>query len=324
MERAADGRARAGRETVAWGRARRRGNRRKRGNALGLWFFRVALRLFGLRRTYGLLYIVGLYYVLCDIALVSSVGPYVRRRFPGSGIVKQRLHIYRLLVSQGKQLIDRYASVSGWQRFGIRVEGYDEFASLMRKSGKGAILLTSHQGNWQFAMTAISEVGRTVHLVMVPDDNPELQEALYPRAKGGNVRIISPRQYLGGVVEITNALKRGDVVSMMGDRRYGAPAVEVSFLGDSAWLPYGAFSVAAAMECPVVVLSASKVSMYEYMVDMRNILYPRYGGGVDKVRQLRPWVQEFASLMEAFAAAHPYECFLFRDVWREEGDEAPM
>ena len=45
---------------------RRRGKpgREKRGNELGLWFFMVFLRLFGLRGAYGLLYIVCLYYVI--------------------------------------------------------------------------------------------------------------------------------------------------------------------------------------------------------------------------------------------------------------------
>jgi predicted LPLAT superfamily acyltransferase len=303
-----------------------RGERREgnRGNELGIWFFKAFLRLSGLRGAYGLLYLVSLHYVLFDRRLVASTLPYIRRRFPGCGLLAQRLHAYRLFVSQGKQLIDRYAAVSGSAVFDIQYEGGKEVLSLIRNSQHGAILLTSHQGNWQVALTALEELGKVVHLVMVPEQNPSMQQALYPDGEGGKLRIISPERYLGGVIEILNVLRRGDVVSMMGDRGYGASAVEVSFLGDQAWFPYSAFSLAAAAECPLVVMETTKVSSYSYVVDMSNVLYPRYEGRRNRVGQLQPWVQEYVGLMERFVKEHPYQCFLFRDVWSEEGDGLPV
>lgn len=300
-----------------------RSNReRKRGNALGLWFFMVFVRLFGLRGAYGLLYPVCAYYALFDRELISSTVPYIRRRFPACGVLKERLHAYRLLVSQGKQLVDRYVVVAGHGVFDIRMKGYEEFASLIRDAHSGAILLTSHQSNWQVAMTMLEKLEKPAHLLMIPEQNPSLQSKLYPSGEPGNVSFISPEQYLGGVVEILNVLKQGHVVSMMGDRRYGAKAVEVSFLGDKAWFPYSAFGLAASAGCPVVVLKVEKVSTYRYVVDMSNVLYPKYEGGRDKAKQVQPWVQKFVGLMESFAEEHPYECFLFRDVWKEDDDSA--
>jgi len=292
----------------------------KRGSELGLWFFMVFLRWFGLRGAYGLLYIVCLYYVLFGRSLVASAMPYISRRFRDGGILGDRLHAYRLFVSQGKQLIDRYAALSGRAIFEFEFRGREEFVSLIRDSKKGAILLTSHQGNWQVAMTALENMAKRVHLVMLPDDNPALQRKLYPGQEAGNIRIISPRQYLGGAVEIVNALRKGDVVSIMGDRRYGTRAVEVSFLGDKAWFPYSAFGVAASAECPVVVLRAFKASAYRYVIDMTNVLYPRREGRRNRASQLQPWVQEFVRLLEAFVEEYPYQCYLFRDVWKEEAD----
>ena len=296
---------------------------KKRGNELGLWFFMVFLRFLGRRGAYGLLYIVCLYYVLFDRSLVSSAMPYISRRFPDCGILGGRLHAYRLFVSQGKQLIDRYAALSGRAVFEFEFKGHEEFVSLIRDSKRGAILLTSHQGNWQVAMTALEKMGKPVRLVMLPDENPALRRRLYPAPEVGDIRIISPQQYMGGVVEIVNALRRGDVVSIMGDRRYGARAVEVDFLGDKAWFPYSAFSLAASAECPLVVLKTAKVSTYRYVVDLTNVLYPRYEGRRDRVGQLQPWVQKFVTLTESFLEEYPYQCFLFRDVWKEEADGIP-
>ncbi len=83
---------------------------RKRGNRLGFWFFRTAVRLFGLRGAYGLLYFVSLYYLAFDRAAVAASKAYVRRRFPDHGIIRQQFDVYLLFVSQGKSLIDRYCS----------------------------------------------------------------------------------------------------------------------------------------------------------------------------------------------------------------------
>jgi len=295
---------------------------RRRGNELGFWFFMVCIRFFGLRWAYGLLYLVCLYYLLFDREMVLSATPYVIRRFPGCGPVRQRLHVYRLLVSQGKQLVDRYAAISGHGVFDIELKGQDELVSVIRNSKKGAILLTSHQGNWQMAMTALGEMGKAVHLVMLPDENPALQEKLHPGQRDGKVGIISPRQYLGGVLEIMEALRKGHVVSMMGDRSYGARAGEGSVLGRKARFPYSAFSLAASAGCPVVVLQAAKVSTHRYVVDLSNVLYPGYRGRKDRAGQLQPWVQEYVSLMESFVGDYPYQCFLFRDAWKDAPEVA--
>jgi len=71
-------------------------------------FFIIAVRVFGLRPAYGLLYPVCLYYLIFDRAAVRSCLAYVRRRFPLAGALSRLLSVYRLFVSQGIVLIDRF------------------------------------------------------------------------------------------------------------------------------------------------------------------------------------------------------------------------
>lgn len=295
---------------------------KKRGNRLGFWFFRTSVCLFGLRGTYGFLYIVCLYYVLCDRSAVSAALSYVDRRFPGSSFLRKRFDVYRLFVSQGKQLIDRYAVVSEQAIFDIRLKGYEQFSALLQDSQKGLILLTAHVGNWQIAMTTLKNIGRTVYLLMRPEDNPAVQGSLHISREQADIKIISPEQHLGGVVEIMNVLRKGHVVSIMGDRCYDFNAVEVSFLGEKAWFPHSAFTIAAAAGCPVAVLLSAKVSAYRYVVDVSNVLYPNYKGRRDRREQVQQWVQKFVAMLEKYISQYPYQCFLFHDVWREATESA--
>ncbi len=291
---------------------------KKRGNKLGFWFFKVSLYLFGLYGAYGLLYIVCFYYVIFDRPAVSSSLAYIEKRFPNCSFLKKRLHVYLLFVSQGKQLIDRYAVISEGGIFDIQLTGYEHFMSLIQNSAQGLILLTAHVGNWQMALTTLKKTGRTVYLLMRPEDNRAVQNSLNISHEQSHLRIISPEQYLGGVVEIMKVLNKGHIVSIMGDRNYGTNTLEVSFLGKKALFPTGAFAIAAAAKCPVVVLLATKVSAYRYSIDVSNIFYPRYQGSLNKNQQIRQWVQKFAVLLETYIKRHPYQCFLFHDVWKDD------
>ena len=297
---------------------------KKRGNRLGFWFFQVFVRLFGLRGAYGLLYFVCLYYFLSDRSLASDALSYISRRFPNSGFLRNRIQVFRLLVSQGKQLVDRYAVLFKPELFDLPLEGDEQLLSLLRDPRQGLILLTAHAGNWQVAMSALKNLGKTVYLVMRPEDNPAVQNSLRIAEEEEQLKIISPEQHLGGVIEIMNMLNKGHIVSMMGDRSYGFSSLEISFLGDKAWFPYGPFSIAAAVGCPVVILLSAKIATYRYIADVSHVIYPRYQDRGNKHRQLQQWVQEFSSLLEAHINKYPYQCFLFHDVWREKDRPLPQ
>lgn len=294
-------------------------DRRNRGNRIGYGIFRACVRFLGLKGAYGLLYIVSLHYLLFDPDARTVTGSYLRHRFPDRAGWKRWRDIYRLFVMQGKMLVDRFAVISGAERLDIRCRGMETLEEANRDPRKGFILLTSHTGNWQACMSGMGNLGRRVHLVMREEDNPVVQETLRLQIQGNEVRIISPESFLGGTIEIMSRLREGDVVSIMGDRNYGHSAVEVSFLGDRALFPAGAFHIAAMVECPILVLMSAKLSTREYVLGFPKVFHPRYEAGKDRTAQLTDWVQEYVGILESFIQENPYQCFIFHDVWEKRG-----
>ena len=287
----------------------------KRGGAVGFWFFKTILRIHGLRGTYALLYPVCLYYLLFDRSARRGAMAYVRRRFPEDGSAKRWFHVYRLMVSQGKQLVDRYVAISKEGFFDVVLHEHDQLMACLQDSDTGLIVLTAHIGNWQVGMTALPKTQRSVHIVMRPEDNPAVNESLKISDSHERMEIISPNAYLGGAVEIVAALNEGHIVSIMGDRRYDFDAVGVRFLGDTAWFPRGAFHIAATVGCPLVVLVTMKSSTHRYVVDASHVLRPAYESRIRREEELHQWVQEYASILESFVHEYPYQCFLFQDIW---------
>ena len=292
--------------------------KRKRGNRLGFWFFRTAIRTFGLRGAYGLLYFVALYYLIFDRSAVMAGLAYTRRRFPDHGTVQQLYDVYLLFVSQGKSLIDRYYVAAGGTGIRNDLRGYEQLKSFLAEGHKGFILLTAHVGNWQVAMTSLRKFGRTVHLVMRPEDNAAVREALHLDRDDDNgaIRVLSTDDSLGCVIEALKAIDRGEIVSIMGDRTYGYSAVEATLLGGNVQFPYGAFSIAAAARCPVVVLLSAKVGTMQYVTDVTHIIDHPSGPRGNKTAAIKACVQEFASVLENYTVHYPYQWFVFRDMWR--------
>jgi glycosyltransferase involved in cell wall biosynthesis len=115
-----------------------------RGNALGFWFFRMALKLAGLPGAYGLLYMVCTYYTLFDAHARKTAYPYLRRRFPQDTSWKRLWHVYALFISQGKCLIDRSALNAGAKAFQFDTQQIR--ACMNDLQGRGFVLLLSHVG----------------------------------------------------------------------------------------------------------------------------------------------------------------------------------
>jgi predicted LPLAT superfamily acyltransferase len=288
---------------------------RRRGTRLGFWCFGVATRVTGLRGAYGLLYLVCLHYLLFDRDAVASALAYLRRRFPGRSRPRLLWDTYRLFVSQGKCLVDRYAALAGLP-FDLEFRGMEQFTAA---GGHGFILLLAHVGNWQLALTALRNIRRPVCMLMRPEDSPAVADYLRVSSAGAELRIVDPESPFGGVIELLRYLSEGWAVCMMGDRGYHFQTTPVRFLGGSACFPSSAFRIAAAAGCPVLFLFGSRAGHERYVIEAPLVCRPAYREGEARAPQLREWTQAFATALEGFAVAHPYQVFLFQDVWTPAG-----
>jgi len=294
---------------------------KKRGTRLGFAIFRVFLQVLGLKSAYFILHFPCSYYLLFDKEAVQAALAYIRRRFPAYGWWRRHFSVYRLFLSQGKVLIDRYCMLYRPDLFETSFHGYEQIKDTVENSEQGFILLMSHTGNWQAVLSAIRHLQRPICLLMRPEDNPAVVEVLGFNSGGEEIKIVSPDQFLGGVVELMKLIQQGYLVSIMGDRCYDFNSIEVDYLGDRAAFPYGAFTIAAAAECPVMALMSSKRDTYKYDIEVGCCFTPRYANKRDKKSSLQKWTQDYANLLEKYAMEHPFQCFLFHDVWRDEVEQ---
>lgn len=295
-------------------------DQKKRGTALGFWFFIMAVRFTGLRGAYGLLFIVCSWYALFDSAIVQSALAYLKRRFPTHGPLRQRWNVYRLFIAQGRCLIDRYYLIHGGDQLRFHKRNFDQITPLLQCE-RGFLLLTAHVGNWQSAMVSLEGWKKTVHLLMRPDPHEMRTQKLGLHQHADRVRIINPAGYLGGVLDVMNALDAGDIVSVMGDRDYeNSRKVAVGFMGGVAQFPCSGFVFAHAARRPIAVLFSAKTGPYDYDVQIAGIIASH--PGETKAAFIRRGAQEYAALLENYLQHHPLQCFLFQDIWKSSATKS--
>ncbi len=129
-------------------------------------------------------------------------------------------------------------------------------------------------------------------------------------------RIIDPAGYLGGALEMTDTLRQGGIVCLMGDRLFGetAASVTVDFLGGPVALPVAPYRLAAATGAPMAILLSRKSGPDSYTLTLAD--------GFDipplsdrNPESCRPYAARFVRALEQYVEREPYQFFNFFDLW---------
>jgi predicted LPLAT superfamily acyltransferase len=241
----------------------------------------------------------------------------MKRRFPEHDPLQLWFDTFRLVYSFGQVLVDR-----GW--LGLRraarlrgeLLGNDQLLELVGK-GKGLVLLTAHVGNWQTALAHICGFKVPVNSLMQYEQEAVAKHYFDLRSEAVPFKIINSDGFMGGLIESTAALQRGEVVTIMADRYAGGPYSEVTFLGDKVRLPVAAYSLAAATGAPVAILLAAKTGRRDYNMKLWDVFYPEGVERHNRQEDLSKWARRFAQSMEEYVKEYPYQWYNFYDFWSQ-------
>jgi predicted LPLAT superfamily acyltransferase len=285
--------------------------------------FYALIRWGGRRAAYALLYPVVAWYVLCRPLVRARCRPYLEHRFPGRRGFRRLLDSFRMSLALGKSLVDRaVVGILGPAAMRPTVEGREELL-LLAQEEKGLILLVAHVGCWQAAMSALKFLGRPVSMLMQREEGDVDRHWFEHAGVACPYRIIDPRGFLGGALEMLEVLKGGGVLSVMGDRLLGDDrnAVTVEFLGGPVRLPYSVYQLASATGAPIAVLLPHKSGPDRYAMRLYEVIRVPSGLGRGAAR-FEPYARQFAASLEGYCREHPFQFFNFFDLWDIHKEEA--
>jgi KDO2-lipid IV(A) lauroyltransferase len=198
-------------------------------------------------------------------------------------------------------------ALSTLQRTVHRVHGLEHLQAAMA-SRRGFVAATAHMGNWDLAGRLLSAYGRTVHILVAPEQDAALQRLLRGHGNAAGLRFVT-NNGSGVFVQLLMALRRGEVVAIQADRVMGHRRdTVVPFFNAPARFPSGPFALAAAAQVPVLpcfcLLRPDR--QYEIFVEAPVVAVRGH-----EEAALRGMVH----VLERYVAMVPEQWFNFYDVW---------
>ena len=287
-----------------------------RKNRLGSAILRWILSVFGPGAACFLVRFIALTYALTDKQAEQRALPYLKHRFPDARGLRMKHHVWRLFTAQGEALIMALALANGQAK--VR-ERNPEFFEPVRNAPGGLVFLCSHFGAWQAAMHCVNAGSREVAFVAKPDQNADVDKSrAFNSGEAAPMHIIDTAGAFGGLLEAFEVLDAGGAVGLMGDRCLETDSVPVQFFGETARFPAAAFFLASKAHAPIVPFFLTRGnSNRELQLEFGTVVRPKRPARGEKGIKFQEDVQAYAADLERMAKEHPYDCFLFENVWED-------
>jgi len=289
---------------------------RTRGGYFGNWFFVQLVRRLGVRWAYGLLVFVAAYFTVCNPSGYHCSRDFLRRVLGSQPFWKWPLLVYRHFFSFGVTLLDRLAVIMGRAKIECTHEGEFRFKDYLDR-GRGVILLGAHVGSWEIGGHLLSRLGKPVNVVVLEKDEARLRR-LFDRALASKkFKLIATDDHPLRAIPIAAALRRGEIVCLLGDRSFGGADVRVPFLGGFARFPAGPHLLAAVSGAPIfqTFVVRERPGHYRFFSSPARFI-PReiLRAGTEA---LQPYVAEYAARLAEVAGQYPFQWFNIYPFWDE-------
>lgn len=199
------------------------------------------------------------------------------------------------------------------------LEGREHFERLVAER-RGAIILTAHMGSYDVAAPLFARrLLRPLTTVRVPERRAELQKFMEEERQGLESENFRIKYNLPGAflaVELAQALERGEIVALQGDRAPGEVSEARVEAGGARWqVPRGPFVLALTSGAPIQPLFIIRRGWRSYRV----LCLPPLEAGQpaargDRARRLDELMRQWVEVLQPVLRRHWSRWLTFEEV----------
>jgi len=222
-------------------------------------------------------------------------------------------------------LMPRKFHVTNWRAFADLYPGTPVLAAL--QSGRPALIVTAHFGNWELAGYLLGAVGFRTHAIARVLDNPYLERFVLRLRQSTGQTIIAKKDDFD---RLTTVLRNGGKVATLADQDAGQRGLFVDFFGRPASTHKAVALMAMEFDAVMLVLGVPRVkrtgratlpapagmdSTY-YAIEVEDVIDPReYVTRPDAVKAI---TQRYTSALERLIRRHPEQYFWLHRRWKHQ------
>lgn len=182
----------------------------------------------------------------------------------------------------------------------------------------GAIVLTAHMGNYELGSHAFTErCGRKLTTVRIPEVDPETQRYVATardQVRSSDLSVGYNTQAEALVLELIDALDRGDIVAIQGDRvPANAGPADIDLFGLPASIPAGPFVLALATRKPIFPIFVIRTGRRRYKVLTGEPIECRRVTR-DRNLDMRAGMIAWRDLLEETIRLHWHQWYMFEPI----------
>lgn len=192
-----------------------------------------------------------------------------------------------------------------------------EILERVKQSGRGAILVSGHIGNWEMVTLAARRQGLKVVSVYRRFNNPVIDSYVYRLQSASGVEAV--HKGAPGARRMMQALAEGATVVLLADQRMNN-GIEVPFFGIPAMTAPALARLAFRFDVPVVPIHTERVAPARFRVTVEEPLaMPRSGDGSADEKALMTAVNR---RIEAWIRARPEQWLWVHRRWPRDAKPA--
>ncbi|MEA1928355.1 MAG: lysophospholipid acyltransferase family protein, partial [Candidatus Auribacterota bacterium] len=150
----------------------------------------------------------------------------------------------------------------------VEFSGTDNIKAAL-KGGRGAIGVTAHLGNWELGGMVLSFLGYPVNAIALSHHNTRLNRLFVNQRALSGMNVIPVGQ---AALKSLRALKKNQLVLILGDRDVTERGIEVTFFGASSHIPRGPATLAVRADAGIFFGYFVRQSTHRYHAVFRPSL----------------------------------------------------
>ncbi len=193
-------------------------------------------------------------------------------------------------------------------------------------AGTGAILISPHLGTWELGGLGLADLGYRINVLTFREPDEQVNEARRRVREERGIGVIyvdrddtSPL----AIIEAVNALRRNEILCLIGDRDGSSNTVQVPFFGRSTAMPAGAAYLSLATGAPVIPVFVVLEPGGRYATLMEEPVFFRGGHG-HHAEAIQVGMTQLAAVFERYIRQYPDQWYNFFHFWSPEDDACTL
>ncbi len=190
----------------------------------------------------------------------------------------------------------------------LKVKGVENVEEALTYK-KGVIILTAHLGNWELAGGLTASLGFRLNAVALPYKSRDIATLFTEIRKKAGINVI---ETIIGTKEILKALRKNEIVAVLGDRVFTEKGTRINFMGKAAVLPRGPATLAVKTGAKYLA------GFLVYDKDGYTLLFQNLGNpplDISDTEKIDFYLEETKNVLEKYILQYTYQWLNFSSTW---------